>query len=48
MYIVTDDHGTRQRAWTRAEALDWLRYCSAQAEVRNLWGKLVARREVLA
>jgi hypothetical protein len=44
MYLITDSYGTRQRAWTRAEALDWLRYCSPEAEIHNIWGRLVARR----
>ena len=44
MYLITDDYGTRRRAWTRTEAIDWLRYCSPRAEVHNLWGRLVARR----
>jgi hypothetical protein len=45
MYLITDSYGTRQRAWTRANALDWLRYCSPEAEVRNIWGRLVATRK---
>jgi hypothetical protein len=44
MYLVTDDYGTRVRCWTRATALDWLRYCSPHAQVHNIWGKLVATR----
>lgn len=44
MYVITDDYGTRQRAWTKADALDWLRYCSRQAVVTNLWGRVVAAR----
>lgn len=44
MYRITDDYGTRQWAWTRADALDWLKYCGPIAEVHNLWGRLVARR----
>jgi hypothetical protein len=44
MYLVTDDYGTRVRCWTRATALDWLRYCSPHAQVHNIWGRLVATR----
>jgi hypothetical protein len=44
MYLITDDYGTRRRAWTRADALDWLQYCSPHAEIHNIWGRLVARR----
>ena len=44
MYLITDDYGTRVRCWTRADALDWLRYCSPRTEVRNIWGRLVATR----
>lgn len=44
MYKVTDDYGTKQWAWTRAEALDWLLYCGPRAEVHNVWGRLVAVR----
>jgi hypothetical protein len=44
MYKVTDDYGTKQWAWTKAEALDWLLYCGPRAEVHNVWGRLVATR----
>lgn len=44
MYLITDDHGTRQRAWTRSEALDWLRYCSGRAVITNIYGRIVATR----
>lgn len=44
MYLITDDYGTRQRAWTRASALSWLAACSPQAKVTNLWGRVVGVR----
>lgn len=46
MYLITDTFGTRQRAWSRAEALDWLAHCSEQAWVHDLFGRLVATRTV--
>ena len=46
MYLITDTYGTRQRAWTRAEAFDWLRHCSPEAQIHNIWGRLVAARRV--
>lgn len=48
MYLVIDNYGTRQRAWSRAEALDWLRYCAPHAIVRDLFGRVVATRTVEA
>lgn len=47
MFLITDSYGTRQIAWTHADALDWLRHCSPSAEIRNRFtGRLLARREV--
>jgi hypothetical protein len=46
MYLITDTYGTRQRAWTRSEALAWLAACSPEAQVHNIWGRLVATRTV--
>lgn len=46
MYLITDTYGTRQRAWTRSEALAWLAACSPDAQVHNIWGRLVATRTV--
>lgn len=48
MYLITDDYGTRQRAWTRREALEWLACCSPRAQVTNIWGRVVAARRVEA
>ena len=48
MYLITDTYGTRQRAWTRSEALSWLAACSPDAKVTNLWGRLVATRYQVA
>jgi hypothetical protein len=36
MYLITDTYGTRQRAWTRSEALAWLAACSPDAQVHNI------------
>lgn len=44
MYLITDDYGTRRRAWTLVDALDWLRYCSPRAEIRTVFGRLIASR----
>lgn len=44
MYIITDTYGTRQRSWSRADALDWLTYCSETAWVHDIFGRLVAMR----
>jgi hypothetical protein len=46
MYLITDSYGTRQRAWTRTVALEWLAACSPDARVHNIWGQLVAIRTV--
>ena len=44
MYIITDNYGTHQRAWTRTAALEWLAACAPEATVRNIWGRVVAAR----
>jgi len=44
MFLITDTYGTRQRAWTRASALEWLAACSPEARVTNIWGRVVAVR----
>jgi hypothetical protein len=44
MYLITDNYGTRQRTWTKSEALAWLACCAPQAQVKNLWGRVVATR----
>lgn len=44
MYLITDTFGTRQRAWSRAEALEWLACCSDTAWVHDIFGRLVATR----
>ena len=48
MYIITDSFGTRQRAWSRTEALAWLAKCSDQAQVADIFGRVVATRNVEA
>jgi hypothetical protein len=48
MYLITDSFGTRQRAWSRAEALAWLAKCSDQAQVADIFGRVVATRNVEA
>ena len=44
MYLITDSYGTSQRAWTRTTALAWLAACSPDAQVTNVWGRVVALR----
>lgn len=44
MYLICDSYGTHQRAWSRAQALDWLRHCSPEAYVLDLFGRVVATR----
>lgn len=44
MYLITDSFGTRQRAWSRADALDWLAHCSDEAQVTDIFGRVVAIR----
>ena len=46
MYVITDDYGTRQRAWSRAEALAWLAACSPRAQIHDAFGRFVASRTV--
>lgn len=48
MYLITDFFGTRQRAWSRTEALAWLAKCSDEAQVTDLFGRVVATRIVVA
>lgn len=48
MYLITDNYGTRKVAWRFCDAMEWLRYCSPVAEIRNrITGRVMARREVL-
>lgn len=47
MYLITDSYGTRQRAWSRANALDWLRYCSPEAKITDIFGRVVATRTMV-
>lgn len=44
MFLITDNYGTRKWTWGRAEALQWLACCAPDATVRNVWGRVVARR----
>lgn len=46
MFLVTDSYGTHQWALGRAAALQWLAACSPDAEVRNIWGRVVASRTI--
>lgn len=46
MYLITDSFGTRQRAWSRTEALAWLAKCSDEAQVADIFGRIVAIRIV--
>jgi hypothetical protein len=48
MYLITDSFGTRQRAWSRIEALAWLAKCSDEAQVAGIFGRIVAIRTVEA
>lgn len=48
MYLITDSYGTRQRAWSRTEALAWLAKCSDQAQVADIFGRILAIRTVKA
>jgi hypothetical protein len=48
MYLITDSFGTRQRAWSRAEALAWLAKCSDEAQVADIFGRVLATRIVVA
>lgn len=44
LYLITCDMGTRQRCWSRRTALEWLAACGPRAQVRDLFGRLVAQR----
>ena len=45
MYLITDTFGTRQVAWSWAQALDWLRYTSERGMIRNRFtGRVIAIR----
>lgn len=45
MYLITDDYGTRQTAWTWAQALEWLAACSPNAVIQNRFtGRVLASR----
>lgn len=44
MYLITDNFGTRQRAWSRTEALAWLACCSSEAKITDIFGRVVAIR----
>lgn len=46
MYLITDTFGTRQRAWSRAEALAWLAKCSDEAWIHDCFGRLLVTRKV--
>ena len=44
-YEITDTYGTRRRAWSIGEAMDWLRYCSPGAMICDAWtGRFIAAR----
>lgn len=46
IYLITDSYGTRKRAWTYAQALEWLA-CTARegGTIRNWFTlQVVARR----
>lgn len=44
MCLITCTYGTRQRAWSRTEALAWLAAAGPDATVFDLFGRVVARR----
>lgn len=46
MYLITCDYGTRKRAWTKREALEWLACCGPHGIVVNVWGTIVASRKI--
>jgi hypothetical protein len=48
MYLIQDDYGTRQTAWTMADAMDWLRFCSPHAWISNRLTGRVLRVRTLA
>lgn len=47
MYTVRDTYGTRQHCWTMREALDWLRYCSANAWIESRITRRVLRVRIV-
>ena len=47
MYTVRDTYGTRQHCWTMREALDWLRYCSANAWIESRLTRRVLRVRIV-
>lgn len=48
IYLITDDYGTRQYAWTLRGAVAWFPYCGSHVTVRNvLTGRLVCGRRIL-
>lgn len=44
LFLITCDYGTRQWALGRRAALEWLACCGPVAEVRDVFGRVVARR----
>lgn len=44
MFLITDTYGTHQWAFGRIEALAWLAAAGPDAQVRNVWGRVVASR----
>lgn len=47
MFTVRDSFGTRQHCWTMREALDWLRYCSANAWIESRLTRRVLRVRIV-
>ena len=46
-YLVLDEYGTSQCAWTLAEAADWLAVAAPRARIVNLYTRqIVADRRV--
>lgn len=44
-YFIVDEYGTKQYAWTFADAADWLAYCAPRALIGNLYtNRFVASR----
>lgn len=47
MYLISDNYGTKQIAWTWAEALEWLAAAAPVATIRNRFTlRVVARRRI--
>jgi hypothetical protein len=45
MYIVKDNHGTRQICWTFTQAMEWLPFCADQAAIVGRFsGRVIATR----